>query len=114
MHCHIARPPAPPDGQLKGIPEKLSAIIMRLLAKTGAERHQTVSALEEGLIFGVVLIVETQHHIDEFPLGEQDFPERLMIPEKLYGREREVDAFISQSKYYDGPGLYGALTEGNL
>ena len=36
-----------------------------------------------------------RRHIDEFPLGEQDFPDRLMIPEKLYGREREVDALLA-------------------
>ena len=28
-----------------------------------------------------------KHRIDEFPLGEQDTPDRLLIPEKLYGRE---------------------------
>jgi len=30
--------------------------------------------------------------IDPFPLGTQDVPDRLLIPETLYGREREIDA----------------------
>ena len=48
------------------------------------------------MIFGVALTSgRSRRHIDEFPLGEQDFPDRLMIPEKLYGREREVDALLA-------------------
>src|SRR5258706_12238996 len=36
-----------------------------------------------------------QHRIDEFPLGEHDTPDRLLIPEKLYGRESEIDALLA-------------------
>src|SRR4030095_13385128 len=38
---------------------------------------------------------ETQHRIDEFPLGEQDTPDRLLIPEKLYGRESEIGTLLA-------------------
>ena len=30
----------------------------------------------------------------DFPLGENDAPDRLMVPEKLYGREREVETLL--------------------
>src|SRR5262249_57525757 len=33
--------------------------------------------------------------IDEFPLGEQDTPDRLLIPEKLYGRAREIERLLA-------------------
>ena len=33
--------------------------------------------------------------IDEFPLGEHDTPDRLLIPEKLYGRAREIDTLLA-------------------
>ncbi|MBV9731782.1 MAG: AAA family ATPase, partial [Verrucomicrobia bacterium] len=33
--------------------------------------------------------------IAEFPLGEYDLPDRLLIPEKLYGRAREIDALLA-------------------
>src|SRR5580658_622078 len=94
VHSHIARLPIPPAERVPSIPGPVSAIIMKLLAKTAEERYQTAAGLERDLRrclgeWG------TQHHIDEFPLGEQDFPDRLMIPEKLYGREREVDALLA-------------------
>src|ERR1700733_4834874 len=94
MHCHIARQPTSPDVQRKGIPGMLSAVIMKLLAKAAEDRYQTAAGLERDLRrcldeWG------THHHIDEFRLGEQDFPDRLMIPEKLYGREREVDTLLA-------------------
>ena len=94
VHCHIARQPAPPYVQQKSIPEMLSAIIMKLLAKTAEERYQTAVGLERDLQ-RCLDEWEKQHRIDEFPLGEQDFPDRLMIPETLYGREREVDALLA-------------------
>ncbi len=94
VHCHIARQPAPPDGQLKGIPRMLSAIIMKLLAKTAEDRYQTAVGLERDLR-RCLDEWETQHHIDEFPPGEHDIPDRLVIPEKLYGREREFDAMLA-------------------
>src|ERR1700733_6642130 len=94
VHCHIARQPAPPYVHLKSIPGMLSAMIMKLLAKTAEERYQTAVGLERDLR-RCLDEWETQPPIDEFPLGEQDFPDRLIIPEKLYGREREVDALLA-------------------
>src|SRR5207302_8700124 len=38
---------------------------------------------------------EAQHRIDAFPLGQQDTPDRLLIPEKLYGREREIETLLA-------------------
>src|SRR5580693_7627442 len=94
VHCHIARQPAPPDGQSMGIPRTLSAIIMKLLAKTAEYRYQTAVGLERDLR-RCLDEWETQRHINEFPPGEHDIPDRLVIPEKLYGREREFDAMLA-------------------
>jgi serine/threonine protein kinase len=48
VHCHIARQPAPP-GDRAAVPEPLSAIVMKLLAKNAEERYQTASGLEADL-----------------------------------------------------------------
>jgi serine/threonine protein kinase len=49
VHCHIARQPTPPYVRLKYIPEPVSAIIMKLLAKTAEERYQTAVGVESDL-----------------------------------------------------------------
>jgi len=92
VHCHIARQPTPPDSSAR-LPETLSAIIMRLLAKTVEERYQTAVGLEADLR-QCLTEWETHGRIDAFSLGTHDVPDRLLIPEKLYGREREVNALL--------------------
>ena len=93
VHCHIARQPVAPADR-RAVPEPLSAITMRLLAKNAEERYQTAAGLEADLRR---CLSEWQSHgrIDPFPLGADDSSDRLLIPEKLYGREREVDALLA-------------------
>jgi PAS domain S-box-containing protein len=94
VHCHIARKPAPPSERVKNVPTAVSAIIMKLLAKTAEERYQTAAGVENDLR-RCLAEWETQHRIDEFPPGEHDMPDRLMIPEKLYGRAAEIDTLLA-------------------
>jgi PAS domain S-box-containing protein len=94
VHCHIARQPAPPNERVAGVPGPLSAIVMKLLAKTGEERYQTAAGVEADLR-KCLADLESYGRIDRFPLGEHDGSDRLLIPEKLYGREREIEALIA-------------------
>src|SRR3954470_9496504 len=94
VHCHIARPPAPPSERLKNLPGSVSAIIMKLLAKTAEERYQTAAGAESDLR-RCLAEWETRGDIDEFPPGEHDTPDRLLIPEKLYGRTVEIDTLLA-------------------
>ncbi len=93
VHCHIARQPTPPAGRA-AVPELLSAITMKLLAKNAEDRYQTASGLEADLRH---CLAEWQSHgrIDPFPLRAHDACDRLFIPEKLYGRESEIDALLT-------------------
>src|SRR5215472_9094530 len=93
VHCHIVREPVPPSERLETLPNPLSAIIMKLLAKTAEERYQTAAGVNSDLR-RCLAEWEAQCHIGEFPLGEHDTPDRLLIPEKLYGRAREIDALL--------------------
>ena len=93
VHCHIARQPTPPDDR-SAVPEPLAAIFMKLLAKNAEERFQTASGLEADLR-RCLAEWQSQGRIDPFPLGAHDSSDRLLIPEKLYGREREVDALLA-------------------
>ena len=94
VHCHIARQPVPPNERVAGVPGPLSAIVMKLLAKTAEERYQTAAGVEADLQRG---LAEWESHgrVELFPLGAEDAPDRLLIPENLYGREREIDTLLA-------------------
>src|SRR6202043_2576306 len=55
---------------------------------------QTAAGLEHDLR-RCLAAWETEHRIDAFPLGQQDSSDRLLIPEKLYGREREIETLVA-------------------
>src|SRR5712671_2196292 len=94
VHCHIARKPVPPSERLETVPAVVSTLVLKLLAKTAEERYQTAAGLERDLR-RCLAAWETQHRIDAFPLGQQDTSDRLLIPEKLYGREREIGTLLA-------------------
>ncbi len=93
IHCHIARRAVPPSERLKDVPAVVSAIVMKLLAKTAEERYQTAAGAASDLR-RCLAEWEAERRIGEFPLGQQDTPDRLVIPEKLYGRAREIDTLL--------------------
>ena len=93
VHSHIARKPVPPGERLADLPAPLSAIIMKLLAKTAEERYQTAAGLESDLRH-CLTEWERGGRIREFTLGEHDTPDRLLIPERLYGRTREIQILL--------------------
>jgi PAS domain S-box-containing protein len=94
VHCHIARQPTPLEERVSGVPRPLSAIVMKLLAKTAEERYQTASGLEADLQ-RCLREWETHGRIESFMLGTHDLSDQLLIPEKLYGREREINALLA-------------------
>jgi PAS domain S-box-containing protein len=94
VHCHIARKPVPPSEQLRTVPIMVCRIVMKLLAKTAEERYQTAGGVERDLT-RCLDEWEAQGDIDDFALGQEDTPDRLLIPERLYGREGEVDTLLA-------------------
>lgn len=93
VHCHVARKPPPPDGRLENIPAAVSQLVMKLLAKMAEERYQTAAGAERDLRH-CLAEWEQRGRIDDFPLGRHDTPDRLQIPEKLYGRAHEVERLL--------------------
>jgi serine/threonine protein kinase len=94
VHCHIARQPVPLEEYAAEIPKPLSDVVIKLLAKTAEERYQTAAGVEAALR-RCLTAWESFGRIDPFPLGTQDVSDRLMIPERLYGRQRETEALIA-------------------
>jgi len=93
VHCHIARKPVPPSERLETVPVPVSGLVLKLLAKNAEERYQTAAGVECDLRRCLAQL-EPRGSIDDFPLGQQDTPDRLLIPEKLYGRAREVETLL--------------------
>jgi PAS domain S-box-containing protein len=94
IHCHIARKPVSPSERVEHVPAQVSRIVMKLLAKTAEERYQTAVGLQHDLR-RCLTEWEAIRQINPFPLGERDVPDRLLIPEKLYGREREIATLLA-------------------
>jgi PAS domain S-box-containing protein len=94
VHCHVARRPVPPADRVPGTPAVLSAIVMKLLAKPAEDRYQTAAGLESDLR-RCLATWRAERRIDDFKLAEHDTSERLFIPEKLYGRQREVENLLA-------------------
>ncbi|MBV8275966.1 MAG: AAA family ATPase, partial [Verrucomicrobia bacterium] len=94
VHCHIARQPVPANERSNNAPTTVSAIIMKLLAKTAEDRYQTASGVKNDLE-RCLLEWESRNSIAEFALGERDIPDRILVPEKLYGRAPEIDTLLA-------------------
>jgi PAS domain S-box-containing protein len=94
VHCHIARKPVPPAERLANVPAPVSGIIMKLLAKAAEDRYQTAAGVERDLR-RCLAAWEARRQIDDFPVAEDDAPGKPFIPEKLYGREHEIEILLA-------------------
>src|SRR5262249_23244421 len=94
VHCHTARQPMAPGARVANLPAPVSAIIMKLLATRSEDRYQTAAGLERD-IRRCLAQWNAERRIDDFPLGEHDISDRLLIPEKLYGRTRDVETLLA-------------------
>lgn len=90
VHAHLAKTPQNPISLNDNIPESLSNIIMKLLAKIPEERYKSAFGLREDLkkcmdqlrLFG---------EIEVFQLGQDDPLNVFEIDGKLYGRSVEIE-----------------------
>ncbi|MEI6702347.1 MAG: serine/threonine-protein kinase PknK, partial [Deltaproteobacteria bacterium] len=93
VHCHIARPPVHPHLVNPEIPEVLSAIIMKLMAKTAEERYQSAHGLVADLEMCMAQL-DSCGNIGFFVPGGQDVSSRFQIAQKLYGRDQEIKTLL--------------------
>ncbi|MDE5084329.1 MAG: AAA family ATPase [Trichodesmium sp. St18_bin1] len=89
VHCHIAQQPLPPHELNPNIPNSVSNIIIKLLAKAPEERYQNALGIQADLEICLNKL-KSLGKISQFTLGTQDISEKFQIPQKLYGREQEV------------------------
>jgi serine/threonine protein kinase len=94
VHCHIAKQPIPPSEVNPEIPIAVSSIILKLLAKNAEERYQSAWGIKADLEECLTQLQRRETILD-FSLGSQDISDRFQIPQKLYGREREVETLLA-------------------
>ncbi|HEY9807078.1 MAG TPA: AAA family ATPase, partial [Candidatus Obscuribacterales bacterium] len=93
VHAHIAKQPLSVCDLNPDLPILLGEILRKLMAKNAEERYQSALGLKHDLMrcqqeYGVA----NKHAW--FNLGERDISDRFLIPEKLYGREQEVQTLL--------------------
>ncbi|MBD2209952.1 AAA family ATPase [Nostoc linckia FACHB-104] len=94
IHYHIAKQATPIQQLNPEVSQALAAIVAKLMAKNAEDRYQTAA----GLLADLELCLEqlqTQGTISKFIPGERDRTANLLIPQKLYGREKEVSMLLS-------------------
>ncbi|MGD1807507.1 ATP-binding sensor histidine kinase [Dapis sp. BLCC M126] len=75
------------------IPEVLQEIVIKLMSKNAEDRYQSALGLKHDLQ-QCQQQLETTGKITSFELGMRDNSDRFLIPEKLYGRETEVETLL--------------------
>ncbi|MGL1886016.1 MAG: PAS domain S-box protein [Reichenbachiella sp.] len=95
VHCHIAKKPSPVCEINAEIPPIVSNIIMKLLEKNAEDRYQSALGVKVDLEKCQEDLENKKHTTDLlFELGQNDFSGKFQIPQKLYGRESEINILL--------------------
>lgn len=111
VHGHIAVPPVPVDKINPNVPEVLSQIILHLLAKSSEERYQSAFGLKHDLEECRRQWTSTRG-IDSFDLKTKDYSGIFTLPQKLYGRNEELEILMSNFEEVAAGGRAAVLISG--
>ncbi len=111
VHSHIAKTPILPRELNPEIPQVLSDLVMKLLAKTAEERYQSALGLKADLE-ACLKRLEASGEISYFIVGQLDLYSQFLIPQKLYGREKEVATLMDAFERVSNPPILPLNNEG--
>lgn len=94
IHSHIAKDPEQPHILDPGISKIVSDIIMKLISKNAEDRYQNAFGLMADLNECLEKL-QPDGKIDSFELTKHDISNKFIIPQRLFGRERETNILIS-------------------
>ncbi|MBU7318758.1 AAA family ATPase [Paenibacillus sp. SM 69] len=89
VHQHMAKQPVPPGERSYGVPQPLSDIVMKCLAKHPEHRYQSAFALRRDLE-SCLKQLQTEGCIDESAVGGAEMSDQFRISDAIYGREAEL------------------------
>jgi diguanylate cyclase (GGDEF)-like protein len=94
IHNHIALQPKSPAEISTDIPEAVSRIVMKLMAKNAEDRYNSA----HGILMDLERCkneLESSGSISSFEPGQDDVSDQFRIPQKLYGRSEQVKTLIA-------------------
>jgi predicted ATPase/class 3 adenylate cyclase len=94
VHHLVAVVPPAPHELNPNVPEMVSQIVCKLLAKDAEDRYQSADGLRIDLAHCLERL-RTTGRIDSFPLASSDLATQFRLPRKLYGRESELSLLLS-------------------
>lgn len=100
IHAQIASQPKPLHTVSSRIPNWLSDVVLKLLAKQPEDRYQSAMSVCDDLLEGQDLA-----NIVPFRIAQTDTPGQLALPKRIYGREQELATMQS---------LFERITKGEV
>jgi diguanylate cyclase (GGDEF)-like protein len=93
VHGHISCLPLAPHEISSAVPEVVSTIVLKLLAKNPEARYQSAAGLMHDLTCCADRL-SADPEVEPFKLGEKDVVQKFLVPQSLYGRERELQELL--------------------
>jgi len=93
VHAHLALVPEDPARIRPDLPPVIGRIILKLLSKSPEERYQSAAGVQADLE-RCLLDLGAGNRIADFVIAGRDFSEKFQIPQKLYGRDSEVERLL--------------------
>ena len=93
VHCHIAKQPVPILELNPKIPPIIAQIVAKLMAKNAEDRYQSATGLLADLE-QCQNQIQNQGLISDLIPGQLDAMSQLSIPQRLYGREKQVEQLL--------------------
>jgi predicted ATPase/tRNA A-37 threonylcarbamoyl transferase component Bud32 len=94
IHSHIAKEPIPLFQRNSEIPKIISDIIQKVMSKNPEDRYQSCL----GISFDLQKCFDTLEpdgKIKPFELAKYDISGKFLIPQKVFGRQKEIDVLLS-------------------
>jgi predicted ATPase/GAF domain-containing protein/HPt (histidine-containing phosphotransfer) domain-containing protein len=93
VYAHVAKKPDDPRLFNPAIPQVLANIVLKLLEKDIEDRYQSA----HGIIADLKECLRRYNEfgtIDSFEIGRNDVSQKFELPQKLYGREKELSQLL--------------------
>lgn len=97
IHAHLAKKAIPPHQINPEIPEVISSIVMKMLAKDPEDRYQSAWGIQSDLVI-CLMQLEAGEQIQDIIPGENEISERFKLSQKIYDRDDILNKLIKKIK----------------